>query len=100
MEKDDFQASVNPSHYKNFLDDLEWVEAMSRLTRYSHSPDSFVAAIELIIRGYLDRYLSKGKPIEDLLKARWYLTYLCAYMKNECKPISLKRIKDILGPDY
>jgi hypothetical protein len=68
---DDVVDVVNsPSHYKSGgIEAIEGIEA-------SMEPEAFVGYLKGNIMKYMWRYERKGKPIEDLKKARWYLDRL------------------------
>jgi hypothetical protein len=78
-------AAVNPSHYKGYIEEMQWIDAMSRIPSM-RDPKCFKAALELQIRKYLDRSGQKDATIQEMMKARWYLSYLCAYIANGDKP--------------
>jgi hypothetical protein len=72
---------VNPLHYKNYYEGLQWIEAMERIARFRDRPYDFCAGLELQVRKYLDRG-DKGSRLEDLQKAHWYLDYLIGFMER------------------
>lgn len=88
---------ISPDHYKDYLVDkdtcLQWLDTMSRIKRYC-DPEKFKAAVELQVRKYLDRNGGKDEELQELLKAKWYLTYLCEYIKNGNKPILITEVMD------
>jgi hypothetical protein len=60
----------SPSHYKSGgIEAIEGIEA-------SMGPEAFVGYLKGNIMKYMWRYERKGKPVEDLKKARWYLDRL------------------------
>ena len=60
----------SPSHYKSGgVVAIEGIEA-------SMEPEAFAGYLKGNIMKYMWRYERKGKPIEDLKKARWYLDRL------------------------
>ena len=60
----------SPSHYKSGgIEAIEGIEA-------SMEPEAFAGYLKGNIMKYMWRYERKGKPIEDLKKARWYLDRL------------------------
>ena len=62
----------SPPHYKaGGIEAIEGIEA-------SMGPEAFAGYIKGNILKYLWRYEKKGKPIEDLKKAQWYLGRLIA----------------------
>lgn len=90
------EKAINPKHYKSYFEgDMQWIDAMSRLTRFS-DPKIFKAAIELQIRKYLDRCGGKDEELQELQKAMWYMKYLIAYIKNGNRPIFVADIDKIL----
>lgn len=63
-------AVNSPSHYKSGgIEAIEGIEA-------SMEPEAFAGYLKGNIMKYMWRYERKGKPIEDLKKARWYLDRL------------------------
>ena len=43
----------------------------------------FMGYLEGNAKKYMHRYRYKGKPVEDLRKAKWYLEYLIKEMEGE-----------------
>lgn len=83
--------AVDPSHYKNYIGEMQWLDAMSQIPTL-RDPIKFEAAVELQIRKYLDRNGGKDSTIQELKKAQFYLTYLIMYKENGCKPISAANV--------
>lgn len=81
-------------HYKNYMFDLQWLEAMQHIPRY-RDPAVFEGAVELQVRKYMDRLGRKDEDVQELMKGLWYLEFLIAYKKNG-GPIRHKDIKEIL----
>jgi len=62
----------SPPHYKSGgIEAIEGIEA-------SMGPEAYAGYLKGNIMKYMWRYERKGKPIEDLKKARWYLDRLIA----------------------
>lgn len=62
----------SPPHYKTGgIEAIEGIEA-------SMGPEAYAGYLKGNIMKYMWRYERKGKPIEDLKKARWYLDRLIA----------------------
>ncbi len=62
----------NPPHYKTGgIEAIEGIEA-------SMGPEAFAGYLKGSVTKYLWRYEKKGKPLEDLKKARWFLDRLIA----------------------
>lgn len=60
----------SPPHYKSGgIEAIEGIEA-------SMAPEAYAGYLKGNIMKYMWRYERKGKPIEDLKKARWYLDRL------------------------
>ena len=59
----------HPPHYK--VDDIECIDAIRASTR-----EGYEFYLQGVILKYLWRYRYKGKPVEDLKKAEWYLNKL------------------------
>ena len=66
----------HPSHYTR--GGIECIDAI----KASMSPEEFKGFLKGNAMKYIWRYDAKGKPVEDLDKAMWYLTRL----RNEIKP--------------
>lgn len=60
-------AVNNPSHYK--AGDIECIDAI----RASMSKEQFIGYLKGNVEKYVWRMSYKGRPVEDLRKARWYL---------------------------
>ena len=63
-------AVNSPSHYKT--GDIECIDAI----KASMSSEQFIGQLKGNIEKYVWRMSYKGKPVEDLRKARWYLDRL------------------------
>ena len=62
----------SPPHYKaGGIEAIEGIEA-------SMGPEAYAGYLKGNIMKYMWRYERKGKPIEDLKKAQWYLGRLIA----------------------
>lgn len=62
----------SPPHYKTGgIEAIEGIEA-------SMAPEAYAGYLKGNIMKYMWRYERKGKPIEDLKKAQWYLDRLIA----------------------
>jgi hypothetical protein len=60
----------SPSHYKSGgIEAIEGIEA-------SMGPEAYAGYLKGNVMKYMWRYERKGKPVEDLKKARWYLDRL------------------------
>lgn len=86
---------VKPTHYQNYIDEYQWLDAMSRIHRFQ-DPIAFKAAVELQIRKYLDRNGRKDDEFQELKKGLFYYIYLIMYIKNDCKPILAKDVHTIM----
>jgi hypothetical protein len=91
-----FVHAVTPSHYQNYIDDYQWIDAMARIPSMKDA-SNFQAALELQIRKYLDRNGKKDAPLQELKKARFYLQYLIMYIENNNQPILAKDVQKIFG---
>jgi hypothetical protein len=95
--EDKIAKAVNPAHYQGYIEDMQWIDAVSRIPTL-RNPVALKGAIELQFRGYLDRAGRKDDPIQEYKKARWWLNYLIAYLENGERPILVKdveRLKDL-----
>ena len=62
----------SPPHYKSGgVEAIEGIEA-------SMAPEAYAGYLKGNIMKYMWRYERKGKPVEDLKKAQWYLGRLIA----------------------
>ena len=68
----------SPPHYKQ--DDVECIDAIQSATG-----EGFEYYLQGVILKYIWRYRYKGKPIEDLKKAEWYLNKLLELKTEEGK---------------
>ena len=101
---DAIATAVNPSHHKGFMVgtlggmeiDLQWLEGQQLLPKYQ-DPDKFIAAVELQARKYLDRNGKKDAELQEFMKAKWYLDFIIAYIKNGKKPIMVADIPKLLA---
>jgi hypothetical protein len=86
------EDNVDPQHYKNFVDEYEWIEVMARIPRYRDNPEIFKGALELQIRKYLDRNGRKDEELQELQKGQVYYMYLVEYIKNGNRPPDIKEV--------
>jgi hypothetical protein len=93
-KREPVSTAVNPSHYKGYVEDMQWLDTMSRIPTL-RDPSKFEAAVELQIRKYLDRNGQKDASIQELLKAKWYLDYLIAY-KKAGRTIKVHEVEELL----
>ena len=63
-------AVNNPPHYKT--GDIECIDAI----KASMSAEQFIGYLKGNVEKYVWRMSYKGKPVEDLRKARWYIDRL------------------------
>lgn len=67
----------SPPHYKTGgIEAIEGIEA-------SMGPEAYAGYLKGNIMKYMWRYERKGKPVEDLKKARWYLDRLIGLREGE-----------------
>jgi hypothetical protein len=69
---------INPDHYKLNPQGIEAIDAIEA----SMSPTEFQGAMKKDVMKYIWRYRYKGKPLEDLKKAKWYLERLIASVEE------------------
>lgn len=67
----------SPAHYGN--GQIEAIEYF----KDNMDPLMFLGYLEGNCKKYMHRYRHKGKPVEDLKKARWYLDRLIQEMEGE-----------------
>ena len=66
----------SPSHYNEF--GIECIDAIQAATG-----TEFKSYLQGNIMKYLWRYKYKGKPLQDLQKAEWYLSRLISVVQDE-----------------
>ncbi len=88
-------TAVKPTHYENFIDEYQWIDAMSRIPRFK-DPKVFIAAVELQVRKYLDRNGRKDEELQELKKGLFYYMYMVKYIQNNNTPILAKDIHAIM----
>ena len=86
--------AINPTHYKDVVPGMQYMEMMQyMLARFS--------GITAHAMGHLYKYLmragKKDELLQDLEKAKWYLDFLIAYLKNKEDPIVIANIQKILA---
>lgn len=88
-ESDAVAKAIDPSHYKGYIEEMQWIDAMSKIPSL-RKPERFIAALELQIRKYMDRNGAKDLTIQEWKKARFYMVYLVAYIDNDyvCIPVT------------
>ena len=91
--KDPIMSAVDPKHYKSYVQDLQWLDAMSQIPTL-RDKNLFASALELQIRKYLDRNGQKDSTVQELKKARFYLQALIDWL--ETGQISATQIHDKL----
>jgi hypothetical protein len=96
LVNEQIESAINPSHYQGYIEELQWIEAMSRIPTLK-SPEKFKAALELQVRKYLDRNGQKDTELQELKKALWYMKALVAYVANGCQPLNVSEIDRILS---
>lgn len=74
--KDNKDNVNNPSHYNT--GSVECIEAIEE----SMTPEEFKGYLKGNTMKYLWRYNYKGKPVEDLQKAQWYLIKLTEIVRK------------------
>ena len=90
-----FPSPVDPNHYKNYIDEYQWLEAMNRLPEY-RDPKVWRGALLLQVRKYLDRLGQKDEDLQELEKGLVYYTYLVLYLRGGNTPPSMKEVQERL----
>jgi hypothetical protein len=67
----------HPSHYTQ--GGIESIDYM----KDSMSPEGYRGFLEGSVKKYIHRFKYKGRPVEDLKKARWYLDRLIKEIEDE-----------------
>ncbi len=75
-KKNSVDTVNSPPHYTT--SGLECIEAIRASTA-----EGYQYYLQGVILKYLWRYRHKGKPVEDLKKAEWYLKRLIEEIKND-----------------
>ena len=78
MATNDEDVVNSPSHYNT--KGVECIEAIEA----SMSEQEFQGYLKGNVMKYMWRYTYKGKPVEDLKKAEWYLQKLIASVDSTC----------------
>lgn len=77
------EDAVNtPSHYSS--GSIECVEYLKDNMPW----DSYIGGLEWNVKKYLHRWRYKGKPVEDLKKAQWYLNRLIMELDDDSDKLS------------
>jgi len=84
------QVAVDPKHYKSFIKDMQWIETQQYRSR------DFFAGIKMLLEKYLDRCGKKDDTLQELLKTKWYLDFLIAYLING-EPIKVENVETIIA---
>jgi hypothetical protein len=72
---------VDPKHYKDYILNYEWLEAMSRI-KTLRDPERFTGGLEFMVRKYLDRRGGKDAELQELKKSRVYLQVWISYLEH------------------
>lgn len=78
-EEAKINAAIDPTHYKCYIEELQWLDAMSRIPSF-RDPKAFIGALELQVRKYLDRMGQKDITYQEIGKALFYLEYWRQYI--------------------
>ena len=84
---------INPPHYKNVVESLEWIEVMKYLLK---GKTGLEAGLYMQIYKYLMRSGGKDDELQEERKALWYLKYLIACRMRLWEPVKPKDVDDIL----
>ena len=77
LNEQDVDVVNSPPHYKTGgIEAIEGIEA-------SMGPEAYAGYLKGSVTKYLWRYEKKGKPLEDLKKARWFLDRLISLREGE-----------------
>jgi hypothetical protein len=88
---------IDPDHYQNFIEDLQWIEAEFRKPQFRNNPDAVKGALIFQINKYLGRCGRKDEELQEVSKALWYCKFLVAYLKVGCQPIRVEEVEHILS---
>jgi hypothetical protein len=86
---------INPSHYQGYIQDLQWLEAMQYIP-HLRDQNTFLAAVELQFRKYLDRSGGKDEELQESKKALWYMKFYVARLIAG-HPIRVNEINKLIG---
>jgi hypothetical protein len=95
-ENEAYLDAINPPHYQEFVQGLQWIEAEFRKPQFRDKPSAIKGALLFQVNKYLSRLGGKDAELQEVEKALWYLKFLAAYMKVGCKPIYVDQVDDIL----
>ena len=84
----------SPSHYNT--KGVECIEAIEA----SMTGSEFQGYLKGNVMKYMWRYTYKGKPVEDLKKAEWYLKKLIVSVEESCYNSSLALSKESIEPHH
>lgn len=84
----------SPAHYN--AKGVECIEAIEA----SMTGTEFQGYLKGNVMKYMWRYTYKGKPVEDLKKAEWYLQKLIASVEESCYNSSLALSKESIEPHH
>lgn len=93
-ESDKYKTAISPAHYKQYLDEYEWLDVQARIPRFKNK-ENFKAALELQVRKYLDRNGRKDDELQEMQKGLFYHIYLVLYAKAD-KPIKVSDAHQIM----
>ena len=70
---------VNPSHYKEYVMGMQWIEVAQEIPSM-RDQEKFLGALEFNVRKYLDRAGRKesNSREQDLRKSLWYMKFMLA----------------------
>lgn len=77
MEENCVAVHDNVNHPIHYQGAVECIDAIMSATDGMNGDEAFL--VGSVIK-YIWRYRKKGKPVEDLKKARWYLDKLYSYV--------------------
>ena len=81
---DSITQAVKANHYSNYIDDMEWIEAISKIPFYRSNPERFKGALQLMVRKYLDRLGQRDSNLQEMMKARRWLDFAISFEKHGC----------------
>jgi hypothetical protein len=88
-------SATKPKHYESYIDEYQWIDAMSRIHRFEN-PEVFKGALELQIRKYLDRNGKKDEEAQELTKGLFYYIYMLMYISNGNSPILANNVHKLI----
>jgi hypothetical protein len=86
-------SKINPPHYKDIVPGMQYMEMMQYML---HGKEGVEAHLLGQVYKYMMRNGKKDDDLQEYEKAKWYLDFLVAWLKNGKQPIKIADIEKIL----